>query len=210
MTDRRSRRRQETLHEILETALTLMSRHGVAGLTMTRLARAMAIQPPSLYKYYPSVTAVVDALFRQGQAANLDALQRGMATAAPGIPRLVKGMEATGRWATQNPVLAQLLFWRPFPDYHPSPDAFAPAARIVELLRAELHQAVRLGQVGPQATSQDALALLSAMHFGILSQHLANDSDSSWETGRFTRLHPTIIDLFVRNYPPTPTETPRH
>jgi hypothetical protein len=46
--DRRARRRAETMAEILDRALAIMAEEGVAGLTMTRLARAMRIQPPSL------------------------------------------------------------------------------------------------------------------------------------------------------------------
>src|SRR4051794_39938579 len=107
--DRRARRRAETIAEILDRAVAIMSDDGVAGLTMTGLARAMCIQPPSLYKYFPSVTAVHDALYRRGQEANLAALRSGMA-AQPGLPALRSGLAALGRWAVANPVLAQLLF----------------------------------------------------------------------------------------------------
>src|ERR1700759_2657775 len=115
--DRRARRREQTRGEILDRALEIMAEDGVAGLTMARLARAMGIQPPSLYKYYPSLLAVYDALFRRGQLANLAALRDGMRGAEPGLEALARGMEATGRWAVANPVLAQLLFWRPVPGY---------------------------------------------------------------------------------------------
>ena len=67
--DRRTRHREQTRSEILDHALQIMAEDGVAGLTMARLARAMDIRPPSLYKYYPSLLAVYDALFRRGQLA---------------------------------------------------------------------------------------------------------------------------------------------
>ncbi len=45
----------------------------------------------------------------------------------------------SSRWpAVANPILAQLLFWRPVPEYHPSTEALAPALLIIDLLRSAL------------------------------------------------------------------------
>jgi AcrR family transcriptional regulator len=200
--DRRARRREATLAEIRERAIEIMGRVGVAGLTMTELARAMSIQPPSLYKYHPSVLAVYEDLFREGQQANLEALRAGMAGAPSGLPSVVAGNEAAARWAVANPVLAQLLFWRPVPGFVPSEKALAPAAEIVRLLRAALQDAIAAGQLGEEADSDRALELLSTLHFGMLSQHLANDPDADWDTGRYTRLYGQLMQMFVAAYPP--------
>jgi AcrR family transcriptional regulator len=200
--DRRARRREQTRSEILDHALQIMADDGVAGLTMARLARAMDIRPPSLYKYYPSLLAVYDALFRRGQLANLQALRDGMRGAAPGLDAVAGAMEATGRWAAANPVLAQLLFWRPVPGYHPSAEAFGPALLIIDLLRGALADAAARGQIHPDAATDAGMELLSIMHFGIISQHLANDPGSDWEHGRYTRRHREILALFINAYPP--------
>src|SRR6201996_6992752 len=164
--DRRARRREQTRGEILDRALEIMAEDGVAGLTMTRLARAMGIQPPSLYKYYPSLLAVYDALFRRGQLANLEALREGLRGRSPGLDAAASALEAAGRWAVANPVLAQLLFWRPVPGYRPSDEAFAPAEQIVSLLRGALRDAADRGQIHPDAATDAGMNLLSIMHFG--------------------------------------------
>ncbi len=200
--DRRARRRAETMAEILDQALTIMADEGVAGLTMTRLARAMGIQPPSIYKYFPSVDAVHDALFRRGQEENLATLRDAMAGAEPGMPALRAGLGALGRWAVDHPVLAQLLFWRPVPGFRPTAEAFAPAGDVVELVRGALRRAVEDGQLGPGADSDRAMALLATLHFGVVSQHLANEPDGDWDHGTFTSLHPAVLDLFESAYPP--------
>ena len=199
--DRRAVRRQQTLEEILERAMAIMAADGVGGLTMTKLARAMAIQPPSLYKYFDSVLAVYDALFRRGQQENLDVLRVAMEPAPPGLGRVAAGMEATARWAVANPVLAQLLFWRPVPGFEPTADAFAPTIAVVDLLRTALREAAALGEIGADATSDDGMALLSTMHFGVISQHLANEPHADWEHGRFTALHARVVGLFALAYP---------
>ena len=202
--DRRAQRRLETLDQILDIALATMTEKGVAGLTISAIARELKVKPPSVYKYFDSLLAVYDALFQRGQQENLDALREAIAFSARGLPAVEAGLEATGRWAVANPMLAQLLFWRPVPGYTPSPGAFAPTLEIVATLRRELGHAARAGQLAQDATSDEAMALLSTLHFGIISQQLANDPDSDWEHGRFTRLLPTVIELFIRHYPPPP------
>ena len=192
----------KTRSEILDHALQIMAEDGVAGLTMARLARAMDIRPPSLYKYYPSLLAVYDALFRRGQLANLEALRDGMRGGAPGLDAVACAMEATGRWAIANPVLAQLLFWRPVPGYQPSAEAFAPALLIIDLLRSALADAAARGQVHPDAATDAGMELLSIMHFGIISQHLANNAGSDWDHGQYLRRYREILPLFIKAYPP--------
>src|SRR5437763_14876755 len=113
--DRRARRRQETIEEILDIAETVMTEEGVNGLSLSEVARRLGVQPPSIYKYFPSLMAVYDALFHRGQRANLDVMRAAMADARPGLDALTKGLEAAGRWSLANRALAQLLFWRPVP-----------------------------------------------------------------------------------------------
>ena len=64
--DRRTRRRQETIEEILEVAIELMETEGVAALSLSAVARRLGMQPPSLYQYFPSKMAIFDALFQRG------------------------------------------------------------------------------------------------------------------------------------------------
>src|SRR5258707_621444 len=59
--DRRQRRRQETVEEVLGLAAQIMAEQGVAGLSIGEIARRMSIRPPSLYVYFPSKHALYDA-----------------------------------------------------------------------------------------------------------------------------------------------------
>ena len=52
--DRRTRRHQETVEEILDIATNVMSEEGVNGLSLAEVARRLGVQPPSIYKYFPS------------------------------------------------------------------------------------------------------------------------------------------------------------
>ena len=110
-----------------------MTEFGVNGLTLAEVARRLGVQTPSLYKYFPSLTAVYDALFQRGQSENLEVLRTAMATGEPGIDALIVGLQASGRWSLRNRALAQLMFSRPVPSFEPRPTRSLPSQEMVAL-----------------------------------------------------------------------------
>lgn len=203
-TDRRARRRQETIEEILDIAQTVMTEEGVNGLSISEVARRLGVQPPSIYKYFPSLMAVFDVLFERGQQENLEVMRAAMADAKPGLDALTKGLEASGRWALANRALAQLLFWRPVPSFEASPKAMAPSVEMVQLQRDAIADAVRAGELGPEADSFEPVYLVSTLITGVLSQAFANEPDLPWGEGRFTSVFPKLMQLLPALYPPRP------
>jgi AcrR family transcriptional regulator len=199
--DRRTRRHQETIEEILDIATDVMTEEGVNGLSLAEVARRLGVQPPSIYKYFPSLMAIYDALFRRGQVEHLEVMRQAMAGAEPGLAALTAGLEASGRWLLANRPTAQLMFWRPVPSYEPSVEAFAPSVEMVVLQRARLAEAVAAGQLGPEADSEEAVYLVSALIVGVLSQAMANEPDLEWGKGRFTSTFPKLMMLFAAAYP---------
>src|SRR5690242_11207260 len=126
--DRRQRRRQETIEEVLDVAVDVMAEQGVAGLSVGEVARRMGIRPPSLYVYFPSKHALYDALFQRGAQAILDAyLESGVFETQEG-ETLEEQMLRAGRffvrWSMEHPAYTQLIFWRPVPGFAPSEAAY--------------------------------------------------------------------------------------
>ena len=126
-----------------------------------------------------------------------------MAGAEPGLAALIAGLEACGRWALANRAVAELLFWRPVPSFHPSEEAFAPSVEMVELQRRALADAVAAGQLGPEANDEDAVYLVSTLITGVLSQAFANEPDLPWGEGRFTSTFPRLMRLLPAAFPLT-------
>ena len=201
-TDRRSRRRQETIREILQIARDVMTTEGVNGLSLAEVARRLGVQPPSLYKYFGSLMAIYDALFLEGQRENLEVMRDGMRGAEPGLGALTAGLEASGRWALANRAVAELLFWRPVPSFQPSPEAFAVSTEMVELQRGALADAVTKGQLGSAANDEGAIYLVSTIIVGVLSQAFANEPDLPWGEGRFTSMFARLMRLLPAAFPP--------
>ena len=118
-----------------------------------------------------------------------------MRGASPGLNALTAGLEASGRWLLANRAVGELLFWRPVPSFHPSPEAFAVSVEMVELQRGALADAVAKGELGPAANEESAIYLVSTMITGVLSQAFANEPDLPWGEGRFTPMFATLMRL---------------
>jgi AcrR family transcriptional regulator len=202
--DRRMRRRQETIEEILNIATKIMAEEGVNGLSVAEVARRLGVQSPSIYKYFPSLMAIYDALFLRGQTEHLEVMRRAIDDAEPGLAGLTAGLEASGRWLLAHRPTAQLMFWRPVPSFEPSNEAFAPSVEMVALQREKLAEAVIAGELGPGADSEEAVYLVSTLIVGVLSQAMANEPDLEWGNGRFTSTFPKLMLLFAAAYPPPP------
>jgi AcrR family transcriptional regulator len=173
----------------------------VNGLSLAEVARRLGVQPPSLYKYFPSLMAVYDALFAQGQRDIVTTLTGAMAEAEPGLDALIAGLEAVGRWSLANRAVAELLFWRPVPAFHPSPEAFAASVEMVEVQRAALADAVAAGELGPAARDEQAIYLVSMLIAGALTQAIANEPELPWGEGRFTPMFPQLMRLLPAAFP---------
>lgn len=199
---RRARRRQETIDEILVIATDVMTEEGVNALSVAEIARRLGVQPPSIYKYFPSLMAIYDELFRRSQIEHLNVMREAMAGAPPGMEALTTGLEASGRWLLEHRAIGQLMFWRPVPNFEPSAEAFAPSVEMVSLQRAAIAAAAAAGQLGSATDPDEAVYLVSTLIAGVLSQAMANEPQLEWGNGRFTPLFPKLMKLLVAVYPP--------
>jgi AcrR family transcriptional regulator len=196
------RRRAAVREEALRHAEEVMAEEGVGALTVSEVARRMGIRGPSLYKYFPSRHALYDALFARGLAGQQAATRAAVDGHPRGVPRIRAAGTSIAVWAVTHPALAQLLFWRPVPGFEPSPGTFAASVRDMAEARSEFTEAVRLGQLRPQADSDDAVRLYTVVVAGIVSQQLANQPGVSFAEGAFTRLTDRALDLFLSAYAP--------
>ncbi|WP_216893938.1 TetR/AcrR family transcriptional regulator [Nocardia alni] len=196
----------DTRREIVDAAVAVMAERGVAGLNLSEVARRVGVRQPSLYKHFASLHAVYDEVFREGAERQLDAVARAVRGSKPGLPALAAAVEAIGRLAMADPVVAQLLSWRPVPDFVPSQEAFRPSVEMVGIVRATLRDAVAAGELDSAADSDEGVALVSIIVSGTLTQQLANEPDAGYEDGRFSSLMPSVFAMFVRYFAPKTQE----
>ena len=202
-TDRRHRRRQETISEVLDVALQVMAEQGVAGLSLGEVARRMGIRPPSLYVYFDSKNALYDAIFARGWAA-LGTVMEPILDGVDSDVRayLRRNAEAFVRWSVEHPAYSQQLSGRPVPGYEPSPEAYEPAVRLMERGRTALAALRDRGALRADADVDELVRVWTMVISGVVSQQLANAPTERFEDGRFTTLLPQMVEMYLRFYTP--------
>ena len=149
-------------------------------------------------------------------ASKIESLKRGeIPIAEPGLDSLTTGLEASGRWVLDNQALAQLLFWRPVPNFEPSPVAFAPSKEIAGIQQQAIADAVSVpvvasGGVGTLdhlvegVTQGHASAVLAAsiFHYG---EHTIDEA----KLKEYEDLdNPFVVDYRWYTYNPQVTNQP--
>ena len=208
-TDRVSARRQVTIEEALDHAEQIVAERGAGAVTIAEIARQMGMRPPSLYKYFPSLHGVYDALFARGNARLATYVDEAVRDLEPGLDRLLESTRAILRWSMLNRGLAPLLFWRPIPGFEPSPASYALAQRMVADSRAHLATAVHHGELAPHADTDEVFRLFISISAGLGSQQLTNEPDATYESGLFTSLTDQALDMFVQHHSTPPRKARR-
>jgi AcrR family transcriptional regulator len=98
-------RRQQ---EILDAARDLLAREGVEALTVGRLAAALNIKAPSLYKHFASKREIEVLLIAEGFERHAEAME----AAGPGLADLARAYRA---FALEDPARYRLMTARPLP-----------------------------------------------------------------------------------------------
>jgi AcrR family transcriptional regulator len=202
--DRRQRRRQETIEEVLDVAAQVMAEQGVAGLTLGEVARRMGIRPPSLYVYFDGKNALYDALFERGYRdlfTAMDAVRAAGARLDPITQAHTFSTEMV-RWAVEHPAYAPLMFWRPVPGFTPSEAAYAPAVELSQQGMAFLTGLQACGAIDPGADLGRAFRTWTAFISGIVTQQLSNAPDEPFETGTFTSTVPDMVAMWLAHFAP--------
>jgi AcrR family transcriptional regulator len=209
--DRRQRRRQETIAEVVDVAAEIMAEQGVVGLSVGEVARRMGIRPPSLYVYFPSKHALYDALFARGAQEVLDHVRSDDAGGSEGRPLdevLLHVAETFVGWSVEHPAYTALLFWRPVPGFAPSAEAYAPAVELIELTRARFADLQHRGLLRADAEIDDVQRDWTVLLSGVISQQLSNAPGEPLAEGRFTSALPTLVAMFARHYGAVTPTTP--
>lgn len=202
-------RRRAVIEEALDHAERIVAERGAGAVTISEVARAMGIRPPSLYKYFPSLHGIYDALFARGNARLSSYVDEAVREVDPGLDRLLEATRAIMRWSMLNRGVATLLFWRPIPGFEPSPASYALAEALVQRSRADLATAAARGQLAPDADSDETFRLFTSLSAGLCSQQFSNEPDATFESGLFTSLTERALDMFVQQHSPAPRKARR-
>jgi AcrR family transcriptional regulator len=180
----REARRQSARADLMATAWDMVREDGWTALSLRKLARRAGITTPTVYAYFESKNAILDAMF--GEAAE-SFEQNNAASLQDGTPQqqLVAHARRFAAFCTSDVARYQLLFQHLIPGFSPSPESYAPAVRALDSARQLLdHAGVR------DARHVD---LWTALMTGLVDQQISNDPGGD----RWIRLIDDVVAMFL-------------
>jgi AcrR family transcriptional regulator len=183
-------RRAQTRTVILDSAWRLATGSGLEALSLREIAASVGMQAPSLYSYFDSKAAILDALFVDGYRA-LDAqiAVTVMSLPAKASPRhrLVQLLRAWIGFCQEDQARYRLLFTNAVPGWEPSTEAYASS------LANYGHLCDYLALAG--ITDSAEVDLCTALAAGLIAQQMANDPGGD----RWLRRVDDIVDMFLQH-----------
>jgi len=157
---------------VLAAALDMLASDGVAGFTTRRVAQHANTSTPAVYELFGDKAGLVREVFFEG----FRALRRWLAELTPtDDPRLdLLGVIRTFRvFVREQPVLADLMFSRPFADFDPGPDERRAGDEVRQFIVERVRRCIQAGVIDGDETDIAHVILATA-------QGLANQEIAGW------------------------------
>lgn len=202
MTDERTdvaTRRAETERAILDAAWAEMAREGVAALSVREVARSVGIRQQSLTYYFPSKSALLDALFADG-FAELRRCFDGLPPVTDPDRGVVDVAVAFVDHLVARSAAYHLMFQNTVPGFRPSPASHDIALTVLREL------VDRLAAAG--ITKPADIALVRSVMSGIAAEQIANDPRGRLFADQTERAVRSVIDT-IRSKRPSPKTSGR-
>jgi AcrR family transcriptional regulator len=167
---RAKQRTQELRDHVLHVAVSTLAAEGVTGFTTRKVAQQAETSTPAVYELFGDKAGLVREVFFEGfrlLRRHFDQL------AESGDPRadLVGVIEAFRGFARGNPVLAEVMFSRPFADFDPGPDELRAGSAVREFIVGRVRRCTDAGILGGGDT--DIAHVLVALAQGLAAQESA-------------------------------------
>jgi AcrR family transcriptional regulator len=167
---RAKQRTQELRDHVLHVAVSTLAAEGVTGFTTRKVAQQAETSTPAVYELFGDKAGLVREVFFEGfrlLRRHFDQL------AESGDPRadLVGVIEAFRGFARGNPVLAEVMFSRPFADFDPGPDELRAGSAVREFIVGRVRRCTDAGILGGDDT--DIAHVLVALAQGLAAQESA-------------------------------------
>jgi AcrR family transcriptional regulator len=128
----------------IASALAVLAEAGIAGLTTRTVARRAEASVPAIYEVFGDKAGLVREVFFEGfrmLGDNLSALPE-LADPREALQNLA---DAFRRFVVTNPVLAQVMFSRPFADFDPTADEDKAGVKVRRIFVRRVREAVDAG-----------------------------------------------------------------
>jgi AcrR family transcriptional regulator len=169
---RAKQRTGELREHIVQVAVAMLAVDGVAGLTTRKVAEQARTSPPAVYELFGDKAGLVREVFFAGFRLLGDRFAGLRETDDPRAD-LLRAVQVLRVFVRDNPVLAQVMFSRPFADFDPGPAELEAGATTREFIVHRVSRCVDAGIIhGDQADIAHGLLALA--------QGLAMQESAGW------------------------------
>jgi AcrR family transcriptional regulator len=160
-------------------ALAVLAEEGVTGLTTRNVARRADASVPAVYEVFGDKAGLIREVFFDGFRMLGDALAALPPAADPleGLERVAEGYRT---FVSANPVLAQVMFSRPFADFDPTTAEDKAGVKVREIFVERVRAAADAGLIAGDPTDVALVffALLDGLGAAESARRLGSSSQS--------------------------------
>jgi AcrR family transcriptional regulator len=167
---RAKQRTQELRDHVLQVAVAMLALEGVAGFTTRRVAQEAETSTPAVYELFGDKAGLVREVFFEGFRLLRRRFDRIEVSDDPRAD-LVRLIRVFRRFVRENPVLAEVMFSRPFADFDPGPAELTAGSAVRELIVARVRRCIHAGILSGDQT--DIAHVLVALAQGLSAQETA-------------------------------------
>jgi AcrR family transcriptional regulator len=167
---RAKQRTQELRDRVLHVAVGTLASEGVAGFTTRKVAHEADTSTPAVYELFGDKAGLVREVFFEGfrmLRRRFDELHEGVDPDAD----LVEVIDVFRSFVNTNPVLAEVMFSRPFADFDPGPEELRAGATVREFVVGRVRRCIDAGLLAGDPT--DIAHVLIALAQGLAGQETA-------------------------------------
>jgi AcrR family transcriptional regulator len=197
---RAKQRTPELRDHVLDVAIAMLATEGVAGFTTRRVAQGADTSTPAVYEMFGDKAGLVREVFFEGFRLLRRRFDQVEASADPRAD-LVHLIEVFRSFVCDNPVLAEVMFSRPFTDFDPGPDEEGAARDVREFVVMHVRRCIDARVLVGDET--DIAHVVVALVQGLAAQETAGwlgtsraSVDRRWELA---------VGAMVDGLGPTPT-----
>jgi AcrR family transcriptional regulator len=163
-------RTPELRSRVLRVAVALLDDGGVVGFTARRVAAGAQTSTPAVYELFGDKAGLIREMFFEGFGRLADRIEALRSSERPRAD--LEDVVATVRaFVVENPVLAEVMFSRPFADFDPGPGEFWAGRRVREHIVGRVRRCLDAGVLVGDAT--DVAHVLLALAQGLSAQESA-------------------------------------
>jgi AcrR family transcriptional regulator len=155
---------------IVQVAVAMLAADGVGGFTTRKVAEGARTSPPAVYELFGDKAGLVREVFFEGFRVLGEYFGR-LPESDDSRADLLRTVQALRTFVRDNPVLAQVMFSRPFADFDPGPTELAAGTATRQFIVHRVQRCIEAGIIhGDQVDIAHGLLALAQ---GLAAQEAA-------------------------------------